>query len=156
MVSDCPKPYVKGGSQSTGRVLPACKGKSVPTLSQLCCAIGPDLLQNCAGLAEPGKHPCHNKLVENLRPILLKAVSSVTGIVLLMRILCLIWPWRLHLGRCLLACLCRFEKQQGFLVVAATWLNLNRSAFVQSRSTAKPKSCRCAAANQRYKFWRQI
>jgi len=84
---------------------------SVATLPQLCCAIGPDLTQSCAGLAEPGKHPCHNKLVENLRPILLKAISSVTGDHFAHAHLVPNLAMKIAPCRFLLACLHPFEKQ---------------------------------------------
>ena len=96
---ECPTPYKTGGSLASARL------SSFPLVRD--CHLDPVLLctwpwfaAKVYNLAELGKHPCNNDILVILWPILLKAIPSTTGKHLLLRNLCLIWPWRLHLAGC--------------------------------------------------------
>ncbi len=83
------KPYMTGGSLFTAGVSSFRVAEHV-TLTQLCCVVGPDLLQNRAGLAELGKQHNNNIFLRLCDSYCCKPFHLSLGSIVLLRNLCLI------------------------------------------------------------------
>jgi len=116
------------------------------TLTQLCCAVGPDLLQNHAGLAELGKQHSNNNFLRLCDSYCCKPFHLSLGSILLLRNLPNL---TLKTESCCLLLTVILKSSKDPWLLEQVDLNFGKSTFVQTSLTAKPKSCLRHAGNQR-------